>query len=53
MQQQVGQLYMKAEWHDVPFTSRSLAEAFKSNKFLDSLLLLFDGLYKVKAQYMV
>ena len=32
--------------------SLSLAEAFK-NIFLDSLLLLFDGLQKGKAKYMV
>ena len=41
---QVEQLPIKSEYRDISFASRSLAEAFKNNKFLDSLLLLFDGL---------
>ena len=35
---------IKTRWQDVPLESRSLAETFKNNKFLHSLLLLFDGL---------
>ena len=41
---QVWQLPIKAGWQDVPLASRSLAETFKNNIFLNSLLLLFDDL---------
>ena len=54
MRLQVGLLPIKAGWQVVrPAAFRSLAEVFKNNMYLDSLLLLFDGLWKVKAQYMV
>ena len=39
---------IKAGWQDVLFAFRSLAEAFKDNINLDSLLLLYDGLWKEK-----
>ena len=44
MWQQVGQLSVKVRLQDIPLTSWSLAEAFKNNIFLDSLLLLLDDL---------
>ena len=44
MCQQVGQSPIKARWQDVSLASWILAEAFKNNIFLDSLLLVFDGL---------
>ena len=44
MWQPVGQITIKAGWQDVSLAFRSLAEAFKNNIFLDSFLLLFDGL---------
>ena len=50
---QVGHLPIKAGWQDVPLVSRSLGEALKSNIFLDSLLLLFYGFWKVKVQPLV
>ena len=50
---QVGHLPIKAGWQDVPLASRSLGEALKSNIFLDSLLLLFYGFWKVKVQPLV
>ena len=50
---QVGQLPIKAGWQDVPLAFRSLAEAFKNNINLDSLLLLFDDLWKMKAQHLL
>ena len=53
MRHQVGQSLIKSEQQDAPLASWSLAEVFKNNIFLDSLLLLFDGLQKVKVQYMV
>ena len=43
---------IKAVQPNVPLASRSLAESFKNNIFLNSLLILFNGLQKVKAQYM-
>ena len=45
MRLQVGLLPIKAGWQVVrPLAFRSLAEVFKNNMYLDSLLLLFDGL---------
>ena len=51
---QVEQLPVKAGWQDVLLAFWPLAEEFKNNiMYLDSLLLLFDDLRKVKAGYMV
>ena len=52
MWQQMRQLLIKAKWKDIPLMSWSLAEAFKNNIYLDSLLL-FDGLLKKKAKYVL
>ena len=53
MWQQVGQLPIKTRWQDIPLASWSLAEGFKNKIFLDSFLLLFDGLQKKKVEYVV
>ena len=49
---EVEQLNNKTVWQDFLLALWS-SEAFKDNTYLDSLLLLFDGLWNVKAQYMV
>ena len=41
----------RAGWQDFPLVLRILFEAFENNIYLDSLLLLLDGLCKVKAQH--
>ena len=43
---------IKTGWQNIPLAFRSLAEAFKNNIiYLDPLLLLFDGLWKMKAEF--
>ena len=45
---------MKVGWQDILLAFRFLAEALKNNiLYFDSLLLLLDGLWKNKAQYVV
>ena len=52
MRQQFGKLPNQAGWQDFSLVLRLLPETFKYNIYLGSLLLLFAGLGKVKAQYM-
>ena len=47
-------LSIKTGWQNIPLAFRSLAKPFKNNIIcLDSLLLLFDSFWKMKAEYIV